>query len=233
LWTSVKSAEELAASDSGNVQARSDLAYAFAKMGDSLSSTRPAEAGKWYRKSIELTKQLGSRVQAQRELAERDEMLASVLMTRAQAPERLGLLREANNIRKEIARTGPNPPRDRVYLMRSYCRLSDAELVMNDVANARRHADLSLPSFNEFKVTSPSLVVLRDIGFCYESLGNVQHRIATDASLSASDRDVAVAASRDWYTKSLGVWKEWNSRGAATPESEVERHKVERLLQRR
>jgi len=33
-----------------------------------------------------------------------------------------------------------------------------------------------------------------------------------------------------WYLKSVGVWDEWNKRGAATPESEAERRNVQRLL---
>jgi hypothetical protein len=200
-------------------------------MADSLFSTRPVDAAAWYRKSIEVTKQLGSRTEAQRELAERDETLASVLATGAQAPERLRLLRQANAIRQEMARTAPNPPLDRVHLMRSYCRLSDAELKMNHVAEAREHAASSIPFFDEFKVTSPSLVVLRDIGFCYESLGNAQHAVAADRSLSPSERRAAETEDRQWYQKSADIWNEWFRRGAATPESEVERRKVERLLQ--
>jgi len=227
----VATAEELAPGDTTNMQARSDLAYAYTKMADSLFSTNPVEAGAWYRKSIAVTKQLGPRPDAKRVLAERDETLASVLTTRAQAPERLRLLEEANAIRREMAKTAPNPPLDRVHLMRSYCRLSDAELALNKLAKAREHANSSLPFFDEFKVTSPSLVVLRDIGFCYESLGNVNRQIVINTSFPSSERNVAAAASHDWYTKSSGVWEEWRRRGAATPESEAERHKLERFLQ--
>ena len=130
-----------------------------------------------------------------------------------------------------MARTAPNPPLDRVHLMRSYCRLSDTELRMNLLAEAREHAASAVPFFDEFKVTSPSLVVLRDIGFCYESLGNAQHAVAAGRSLTPSQRLAAETESRQWYQKSADVWNEWVKRGAATPESEVERRKVGRLLQ--
>jgi serine/threonine protein kinase len=226
----LESAEERAASDSRNVQARSDLAYAFVDIGNSLRSTRSSEAAPWYRKSIELTRQLGNGKDTQLELADRDEALASGLMTRTQAPERLRLLQEANTIRQAMARNGPNPPLDRVHLMRSYCRLSDAELAMKDPANAEVYADSSLPFLKEFNITSSSLLVLRDLGFCYESLGNVQRRIAMDRSLPPADRDAAAASAIDWYGKSLNVWEEWVRRGAPTPESELERHKLEQLL---
>jgi hypothetical protein len=213
--------------------ARFDLGYAYTKMGDTFFSTKPAEAGAWYRKSIALTREIPPRAEARRELAERDETLASVLVGRVKGPERLHLLQEANTIRQDLVKTGPNPPLDRVHLMRSYCKLGDAELAMNSLANARQDADSSVPFFDEFKITSPSLVVLRDIGFCYESLGTVNRRIALDAAFRSADRDAAAAASRDWYTKSSGVWDEWRRRGAATSESEAERHKLERLLQTR
>jgi tetratricopeptide (TPR) repeat protein len=227
----LEAAEELAAADSRNAQARSDLAYAYAGMGDSLSSTRPSEAEGWYRKSIELSRQLGSRPEAQLELADREEALASLSMIRPQAPERLHRLQEANTIRQAIARKGPNPPLDRVHLMRSYCRLSDAELAIKNLASAGMCADSSLPFFKEFNAASPSLIVLRDLGFCYEDLGNVQRQTAMSHSVSALERQTAESDARQWYLKSDAVWNEWKRRGAATPASERERHKVERLLQ--
>ena len=114
--------------------------------------------------------------------------------------------------------------------MRSYCKLSDAELALNDLAKARQYADLSLPFLKEFNSTAPSLLVVRDVGFCEESMGNLQRRIARDQSFSPSERSAAVAESHQWFQKSADVWNEWNRRGAATPESEIERRKVERLL---
>jgi serine/threonine protein kinase len=226
----LKIAEELAASDSKNVQARSDLAYAFADMGSSLRSTRVAEADAWYRKSIALTRQLGNGRDTQLELAERDEALTSGLMAGTQAPERLHLLQEANAIRQAISRDGPSPPLDRVRLMRSYCRLSDAELAMRDLANARMYADSSLPFLREFNAASPSLLVLRELGFCYQSLGNVERRRAMDRSLPSADRDSTAVAAHDWYGKSLDVWNEWRRRSAATPDSELERLKLQKLV---
>jgi serine/threonine protein kinase len=227
----LETSEELAAADSKNALARSDLAYAYVGMGDSLSSTRPSEAEGWYRKSIELTRQLGSRPETQLELAERDEKLASLSMTRPQAVERLHLLQEANAIRGEIARKGPNTPLDRVHLMRSYCRLSDTELAIKNLADAGVYADSSLPFFKEFNVTSPSLIVLRDLGICYENLGNVQLQTAMSHSVSPLERQTAESNARHWYLKSDAVWTEWNRRGAETPASERESHNVERLLQ--
>jgi eukaryotic-like serine/threonine-protein kinase len=223
-------AEELTAGDSQNTQARSDLAFAYVGMGDSLRFTNPATASFWYRKSISLTKELPPSYAVKFWTAERDEALAGVLVSKKQTPERLQLLQEANTIRQELTRAGPNGPQDRVHLMRSYCNLSDAELASHDLLKALRNANLSLSFFNEFKVTSPSLIVLREIGVCYENMGSVQRGIAIDRSLSASERRAADVASREWYKKSADVWNEWKRRGAATPESELERRKVERLL---
>ena len=225
-------AETLAAGDSKNVQGKYDLASAYAAMGDSIISTRPAIASDWYRKAIALTKEMAPRAEAQRQTAARDEALSDILVTKPQARERLHLAQEATALREELAKS-KLPPLDRVRLMRAYCRLSDAELAVNDLEQARQHADAARPFFDEFKVTSPNLLVLSYLGFCFESLGNVSAREATNRSRPSSERRAAAADSRQWLQRSLDTWNEWNRRGVATPASEVERHKVERLLAKR
>jgi hypothetical protein len=219
----------LVGTDSKNAQAQFDLALAYSSMGDAFRQTNPDTASAWYRKSIALTKQLsplyGSG--ARHWLAIRNEALAEVLVKDEEAPERLRLLQEANLARQELAETSPH---GRIHLMRSYCKLSDAELAVNDLAKARQYANAALPFLDKFSVTSPSLLVLRDLGFCYESEGAVQQRIAVDSNLSSAERLTAQAEARRWYSKSAEVWSTWNARGAATPESERERHKVESFL---
>jgi eukaryotic-like serine/threonine-protein kinase len=187
-------------------------------MGNVYRLTRPATAAEWYRKSIALSRLLLPQSDAQHFVAFREEALASVLGRQDQAAERLRLLQHANSSRKDLASTETIPSESRRHMMRSYCKLSDAELAVNNVAEARRYSDLALPLLKDINPDSPSLIVLRDIGFCYESMGNLQRHMA------------AKADSLIWYRKSLDVWSEWNKRGAATPESELERHKVERLL---
>jgi tetratricopeptide (TPR) repeat protein len=223
-------AEEIAASDDKNVQARYDVSLAYATMGDSFRLVRREKAGEWYRKAIVLSKELAPMygAEARHWLAIRDEDLAEVLVHRNQARERLQLLEEANPIRQELARTSLH---GRLHLMGSYCQLSDAEAAVGNLSQAKTYADKALPLLSEFDPASPSLLVLRDIGRCYESLGNVQHQMAKDAHLTSENRQTAQANARQWYLKSIGVWTDWRKRGAATPESEVERHKVERLLE--
>jgi len=226
--------EEMMASDRSNIWARNHLSHGYELMGDSLRLTRPAIAAEWYRKSLAATREVASRYPAgsfvHGWLAVRNEELAAVLGGKEQALERLRLLEDANNIWQGLVSVSPGKPQDRMSLMRSDCKLSDAELAVNDLQKARRYAVLSTTFFNEFKITSQSLLVLRDVGFCYESLGNVQRRIAMDRTLSASERRDAAKGSQEWYRKSIEIWDEWNRRGGATPESEVERRKVERLL---
>jgi hypothetical protein len=186
-------------------------------------------AGQWYRKSLDLTENLAPLYGegARHWIAIRNEALAEVLRGQSEAPERLRLLLEANLIRKEL---GEGSPHGRLHLMRSYCKLSDAELDVKNVARAQQYANAALPLLGEFQVTSPSLLVLRDVGFCYENEAEVQHRIALDPALPPAERGKAAAESRDWYQKSLETWATWNRRDAATPESEHERRKVEHLL---
>ena len=227
-------AQDLAASDPDNLQARNDLAVAAQGVGDSFRLIQPATAAEWYRNAISLAQEIAPRYpagsQIQEAIAHREEALAAVLGDRTHAVERKQLLEEANQSWKELVRTNSGKLLNLVHLMRSYCKLSDAELAVNDIGKARQYAESSSPFFDQFKVTSPSLLVLRDLGFCYESLGNVQHRISVDPSFRAEERRAAATEARKWYGQSAGVWNEWNRRGAASEESELERHKVEHLL---
>jgi eukaryotic-like serine/threonine-protein kinase len=225
-------AQMLVGVDSGNVQAQSDLASAYTDVGDSFRLTNRQVAGIWYQKSISLTKRLTPHygAGARHWLAIRDEALAETLDGRENAPESLRLLLEANSIRRELAETSPH---GRLHLMRSYCKLSDAELSLDNPGKARQYAIAALPLLNQFDPSSPSLLVLRDVAFCDASEGAMQHRLASDQALPSPQRQAAEAESRSWYLKSDAVWTTWVKRDAATPESESERHRVEHLLQER
>ena len=104
---------------------------------------------------------------------------------------------------------------------------------MTDLAQASRDANESRSYFTEFKDSSPNLLVQRELGMCYESLGHVQRRIAEDRSRPPAERRAALQSAHNWYTKSSGVWEEWHRRGVDTPESEAERRKVDRILENR
>lgn len=224
-------AQMLVGTDDKNALALYDLAFAYTEMGDAFRLTDPGAASTWYRRAITLTKNLAPRYGsgARHWIAIRNEALAGVL-PQDEARERLRLLLEANQIRQELAETSPH---GRLHLMRSYCKLSDAEVTAKNFAKARQYANAALPLLNDFEVTSPSLLVLREIGFCYESEGQMQHIMAMDQDLPSADRVLAEAESQNWYRKSADVWATWNRRGAATPESERERLKVELILKMR
>ncbi len=225
-------AQMLAGTDDKNAQALFDLALAYAETGDSFRQPNPATAAAWYRKAISLTQKLAPRygAGARHWTAIRNEALADVLRGEDEAPERLRLLLEANRIRRELAETSPH---GRLHLMRSYCKLSDAELALKNPTKARQYANSALPLLNEFDAASPSLLVLRDVGFCYESEGAMQHHMAVDQLRSSGGRIASEEESRRWYQKSADVWATWNRRGVATRQSERKRLEVERLLKMR
>jgi len=105
-------------------------------------------------------------------------------------------------------------------------------LEVGNLEEAQRFIRSARPILDEFKVSSPSLLVLRDMGRCYESVGNVHRQIAENSSsVSSPERKAAETEARRWYRKSADAWNEWNRRGVATPESELEQHKVERYLE--
>jgi hypothetical protein len=101
---------------------------------------------------------------------------------------------------------------------------------MKNLPTAKTYATSALSFFKQFNVTSPSLMVLRELGLCDEGLGNLQRQIALSHSISPSERQAGQEEERKWYLKSDAVWIEWKRRGAATPGSERERRKVEHLL---
>ena len=163
-------------------------------------------------------------------IAEGDEDLAASLRGSEDAIEKVHLLEDANSVWQQLVHASPGKPQYRKSLMRSDCKLSDSELAVNNLDKARQYADSAVRFFDDFKITSQSLLVLRDLGFCYESLGNVQRQISMNSSFSAARRHAAHTQAQHWFQKSAEVWSEWKRRDASTPESEIERHKVERLL---
>ena len=226
--------EGMVGRDHSNVWARSHLAYGYGLMGDALRLTRPAAASEWYRKALLVTKEVAPSYPVgsypEDWIAEGDEDLAASLRGRENALERVRLLEDANSVWQQLVHASPGKPQYRMSLMRSDCKLSDSELAVNDLDKARLYADSAVRFFDDFKITSQSLLVVRDLGFCYESLGNVQRQISLSPSFSAARRRAAHTQALQWFQKSAEVWSEWKRRDASTPESEIERHKVERLL---
>ena len=228
-------AERLAARDPQNALARLDLSFGYEGMGDAYRLSNPQLAAGYYREAIASAQKtpletLGAH-HSRWLIAAREEDLAAVLTGKNQAVERLRLLEDANSNWQELIRSGSAEPQDQRFLMRSYCRLSDARLALNDLPEAEQHVNSALPFFEHFKPSGASLTVLRDLGFCYEALGHVYERIAHTRAATRETRRAARAQAREWYSQSLAAWGTWRSRGIATPESEVERLKVEHLLQ--
>lgn len=223
-------AEDMVTIDPKDADARQILGFAYQDMGRALRFTHPATAAAWYRKSILFAKELTPPSDAEHQIATDEESLAAVFRRKEQAAERLHLLQDANTLREKLASTEPDVSYHRHDRMRSDCMLSEAELAVNDLAKAQQYAESSLPLVNTFPLTSPDLRVLRDMGLCYESLGNVQRQISMNRSFSAGERRAAEVQAREWFQKSAEVWSEWKRRGASTPESEMERHKIERLV---
>ena len=222
-------AELLSVSDSRNAQASYDMAVSMSIMGDAYRQVMPEEAASWYRRSIALTKNLEPLYAAETKhrIAVRDEALADVLLRPKEAPERLSALREANQIRQALAETSPH---GRLHLLGSYCKLSDAELSVNDISGAKRDADAALPLLYEFNDSSPSLQVLRNVGLCLETEGNLQRYLAFALGASSSEKRSAEEAARTYYRSSEQVWDEWVRRGAETPESKRESMRVRRVI---
>jgi tetratricopeptide (TPR) repeat protein len=151
------------------VEARIDSGYALARMRNAFRLTQPAVAAGYYRDALAIAKNLGGGAAQHKDsvvIADRDEDLADVMTNKNQALERLHVLEEANDIRKQLASAEDVGPEDRFYLMNSYCKLAAAQLALNDLPQAQEYTQAAMPFFDEFKLRSPSLTVVRDLGFC-------------------------------------------------------------------
>jgi eukaryotic-like serine/threonine-protein kinase len=227
-------AQQLRDRDSQNAQARIDSGYALAIMGDAFRVTQAAVAAGYYHDALAIAKDHGDGAAQHKDsvvIADRDEDLADVMTDEKQALERLHVLEEANGIRKQLASAEDVGPQDRFYLMRSYCKLAAAELALNDPMRAQQYAQAALPFFKEFELSSPSLTIVRDLGFCYEAFASLRSRVAASHSAPLAARRAARSDARRWYLNSMAAWTEWVRRGIATRDSEHERHKIERMLQ--
>jgi eukaryotic-like serine/threonine-protein kinase len=227
-------AQQLRDRDSQNAQARIDSGYALARMGDAFRLTQPAVAAGYYRDALAIAKDQGGGAAQHKDsvvIADRDEDLADVMTNKNQALERLHLLEEANGIRKHLASAEDVGPEDRFYLMSSYCKLAAAQLALNDLPRAQEYTQAAMPFFDEFKLSSPSLTVVRDLGFCYETLAGLGSRVAASHSLPPAARRAARSDAHRWHLNSVTAWTEWGRRGIATRDSERERRKSERQLQ--
>jgi hypothetical protein len=226
-------AERQVSHDPQNAQARDDLGFAYEGMGDLHRSTQPKVAADYYFRAIEIAKTRAVEYQQSRQaqslVAEREELLADVLG--GSPVERVKVIVEANGLFRQLLASGNGEPVDRLQLMSSYCRLSDAELAVHDLPKARQAADQAVPFFDDFRLTSPSLAVVRDLGFCFESLGNVQRSTGRDRSLSLTQRQAARPVAVQWFRESAAAWTEFARRGVATPESQAALLRVESLLE--
>ncbi len=223
-------ARAAAESDRTNAQAGFDLALAQTKMGDAYREMEPATAARWYGQSIASTRAWLPRygAESKHRVAIEDESLAEVLPGPGEAQQRLRLLLEAHTLRRELSDDSPHA---RLHLMRSFCELSDAQLAVNNVPAAVTAAGQALPLLAGYGLSSPSLMVLRDVGLCYASEGALQARLAGDTHRTAADRAGARQAAIDFFQQSARVWEEWARRGASTEESERERRRVNEVLQ--
>jgi len=225
-------AQQLRNRDSQNAQARVDSGYALEVMGNAFRVTQPAVAAGYYRNALAIAKDHGAGAPPHKDevvIADLDEQLAGVMTEKKQALERLHVLEEANGIRQQLASAEDVGPQDRFYLMRSYCKLAAAELALDDRMQAQQYAQAAQPFFTEFKLSSPSLTIVRDLGFCYETFADLA-RVAASHSPTPAARRAARSDAHRWYLNSVAAWTEWVRRGVATSDSEHERRKIERLL---
>ncbi|ADV83559.1 serine/threonine protein kinase [Terriglobus saanensis] len=211
--------------DSKDIQSSFTTISALSAMADAERQNNPANAALWYQRALSLTKTLQPAYGAelQHRISILDEALAEVLPD-AQRAEQMNLLKDNARIRAEQANFSSH---GLIHLMGAYCRLADVELEAHNLTEATRYAEDASPLLQQYDRNSPSLLVLRNVSLCLRTQGDVHLSKAREIAGSGTARTSEVQAAIYSYEQSSQIWRKWQQRGAASPESTREARRVE------
>src|SRR5262249_36489510 len=123
----LKIAQELAKQDPKNARARSDLGFAYSKMGEVTRTGDPRASAEWFRRSLAITEELleaaPTSAETRRWDAERREGLADALYRAGDRPLALAQFQQAQQTWKALAKAEPIRVDLQQYLLSSYCRV--------------------------------------------------------------------------------------------------------------
>jgi serine/threonine protein kinase len=208
--------EELAAADAKNALVRSDLIWLYRQMGITLRESAPAESVALLKKSIELSP---PSVGAPRRPAG---MSADILIELAKSHWRNGDREDARKnlqqARQALLNASP-AEMAQIGMDIHYLYLGVGELLMEmgDAPGALEYYQKALPLAEEAVAKQPALIHRRrDLAACYEGLGNHSVKLATAPGLTVENQGAAWRAARDWFQKSLALWRDWPQRGPSS-----------------
>ena len=209
--------EELAAADAKNALARSDRIWIYRNLGIALRETDSVESVELLKKVIELSNPSARSSRMPQGLG------ADSYIELAKSQWRKGDREEARqnlqHARQALVNASPRDmARIGVHLHTFYISIGELLLQMGDAPGALEYYRLALPLAQEaVNKNADNLRLQQSLADCYEGLGKHQAALASGQGLPTEKRIEAWREAREWYQKSLSVWRDWPKRGVSGP----------------
>jgi tetratricopeptide (TPR) repeat protein len=209
--------EELAAADAKDALARSAMIWLYRQMGITLRESAPAESVALLKKSIELSPT--SAGAQRRPFGENADVLIELAKSQWRNGDREDARQNLQQARQALLNASPSVlAQIGMDIHNLYLGLGESLLEMGDAPGALEYYQKALPLAEEAVAKQPSLIHLqRDLAACYEGLGKHSITLATAPGLTVENRISAWRAARDWFQKSLALWRAWSQNGASSP----------------
>jgi tetratricopeptide (TPR) repeat protein len=210
-------AEELAAADPKNARARSDLIWLYRQMGITLRESAPAESVALLKKSIELSP--ASAAAPRRPSGMSADVLIELAKSQWRNGDREDSRQNLQQARQALLNASPTEmARIGMDIHSLYIGVGESLLEMGDVPGAMEYYQKALTLAEEAVAKQPAQIHRwRDLADCYEGLGKHSVKLATAPGLTAETRISAWRTARDWFQKSLALWRSWSQNGASSP----------------
>src|SRR5262245_2912262 len=228
-------AEEIAAADSKNATARSDLISSYNALGDVLSESDPAGSVEYYRQALSLVETLleGSPGD-QRVLRRQAYSLRGIAAPLGRLGERdaaLRNLRQSLQIMRELSSRYPTNPQVRSGLHASLLALADAMAKAGDHRSALDHCRQALDVATALAAAARSDVYARwRLADSYGGLAQLHELLATQPKTSPTERGAHRGEACAWRRKALEVWDSWNQYGVSSGFNTAKRQQAAHAL---
>jgi serine/threonine protein kinase len=216
---SLQIVEALAAQEPLSLAIRRQLAIQLGKVGSRLSATgASAEGLELTRKALTIFAELAAaqpdNAQARRELAVAHNNLGDLFYDNGDVKSELENYRQALRLREELAAADPTNRQLRRDLATSQGNVGYALAQTGDEAGMVEHYRKSVTIFEQLSAANPGdALMMRDLAACYDFYGESWKLLASQPSVSVSQRLARWQQARDWLERSLRLTVQMRERG--------------------
>jgi tetratricopeptide (TPR) repeat protein len=213
--------QKLLAQKAGDRKLRRSVALTFLKVGATSDPIKPDAVGN-IKRSIAmlegLSKEDPNNERARREVGYAYYQLGNTLLQARDFTAALESRRKAFTIRQEIADEDPKNVQARFDLAVAHGDLAEALSATGNTSDALGHARQSLSLLQQMSAADPTNVVYeRNLGLCYEKLGQVSERLGANEKRAIVDRSKDWADARGWYRKGFDLFSALRNHGTLMP----------------